>query len=95
MDLCIQFRAITELRTDPCSHSRLNRDRHVRTTAEASQTGPATNSIQGLAQDFQSSAAPALVIAMAILAEMLELPEEARNGHSTRCNTTKAVTKGT
>jgi K(+)-stimulated pyrophosphate-energized sodium pump len=43
------------------------RFRPVRTTARASQTGHATNIIQGLAQGFQSTAAPALVVAMGIL----------------------------
>ena len=44
------------------------RFRPVRTTAEASQTGHATNIIQGLAQGFQSTAAPAIVLAIGILA---------------------------
>ncbi len=44
------------------------RFRPVRTTARASQTGHATNIIQGLAQGFQATAAPAIVIALGILA---------------------------
>ena len=44
------------------------RFRPVRTTARASQTGHATNIIQGLAQGFQSTALPAIVIVLGILA---------------------------
>ncbi|HEX6117247.1 MAG TPA: sodium-translocating pyrophosphatase [Solirubrobacterales bacterium] len=43
------------------------RFRPVKATAQASVTGHATNIIQGLAQGFQSTAAPAIVLALAIL----------------------------
>jgi K(+)-stimulated pyrophosphate-energized sodium pump len=43
------------------------RFRPVRTTAKASETGHATNIIQGLAQGFQSTAAPAILLALGIL----------------------------
>ncbi len=44
------------------------RFRPVKTTAAASQTGHATNIIQGLAQGLQSTAAPAILVALGILA---------------------------
>jgi K(+)-stimulated pyrophosphate-energized sodium pump len=50
--------------TDYYTSTRFN---PVKSTARASQTGHATNIIQGLAQGFQSTAAPAIVIALGIL----------------------------
>jgi K(+)-stimulated pyrophosphate-energized sodium pump len=51
--------------TDYYTSTRFN---PVKSTARASQTGHATNIIQGLAQGFQSTAAPAILIALGILA---------------------------
>ena len=50
--------------TDYYTSTRFN---PVKSTARASQTGHATNIIQGLAQGFQSTAAPAIVLALGIL----------------------------
>jgi K(+)-stimulated pyrophosphate-energized sodium pump len=50
--------------TDYYTSTRFN---PVKKTAKASETGHATNIIQGLAQGFQATAAPALVIALGIL----------------------------
>jgi K(+)-stimulated pyrophosphate-energized sodium pump len=44
------------------------RFRPVKTTASASQTGHATNIIQGLAQGLQATAAPAILLALGVLA---------------------------
>jgi K(+)-stimulated pyrophosphate-energized sodium pump len=44
------------------------RFRPVRTTARASQTGHATNIIQGLSQGLQATAAPAILLVLGILA---------------------------
>jgi K(+)-stimulated pyrophosphate-energized sodium pump len=50
--------------TDYYTSTRFN---PVKKTAKASETGHATNIIQGLAQGFQSTALPAIVIALGIL----------------------------
>ncbi|MEX2412413.1 MAG: sodium-translocating pyrophosphatase, partial [Thermoleophilaceae bacterium] len=50
--------------TDYYTSTRFN---PVKSTARASQTGHATNIIQGLAQGFQATAAPAILIALGIL----------------------------
>jgi K(+)-stimulated pyrophosphate-energized sodium pump len=50
--------------TDYYTSTRFN---PVKKTAKASETGHATNIIQGLAQGYQATAAPALVIALGIL----------------------------
>jgi K(+)-stimulated pyrophosphate-energized sodium pump len=76
----------------------------VRSTARASQTGHATNIIQGLAQGYQLTG---LIVALDAfgpitdnaggIAEMANLPEEVRNVTDPLDavgNTTKAVTKG-
>ncbi len=51
--------------TDYYTSTRFN---PVKKTAKASETGHATNIIQGLAQGYQSTAAPAIVLALGILA---------------------------
>ncbi len=50
--------------TDYYTSTRFN---PVKKTAKASETGHATNIIQGLAQGYQSTAAPAIVLALGIL----------------------------
>jgi K(+)-stimulated pyrophosphate-energized sodium pump len=61
----IAITALLFVITDYYTSTRFN---PVRSTARASQTGHATNIIQGLAQGFQSTAAPAIVLALGILA---------------------------
>jgi K(+)-stimulated pyrophosphate-energized sodium pump len=61
----IAITALLFVITDYYTSTRFN---PVKSTARASQTGHATNIIQGLAQGFQSTAAPAIVLALGILA---------------------------
>jgi K(+)-stimulated pyrophosphate-energized sodium pump len=60
--------AVTALLFGITEYYTSTRFRPVKSIAQASETGHATNIIAGLAQGFQSTAAPAIVLALAILA---------------------------